>query len=217
MHDDPIAPSSSFDWDSAYARLAKVAARIAEIDNPSAPGLEKLFRERAVKYAASSAVSAESDYIETIAFAVDESRFAAQATDCAVVIPLDEMARLPGVPSFYLGLVTHRGAVFPVIDIRPLLGVRHRHGAEESLRYAILITRGEYAIGLAASEIRGMTKIPVEQIAASSPETGPGFHAVSGIGPDSTLIIDIDSLLRDARLTVDDMPVISSGHEGGSK
>lgn len=217
MHDDPIAPSSSFDWDAAYARLAKAAARIAEIDNPSAPGLEKLFRKRAVKYAVPPVPSVEPDYMETIAFTVDENRFAVQATDCAVVIPLDEMARLPGVPSFYLGLVTHRGAVFPVIDIRPLLGVRHRHGTEETSQYAILVTLGEYAIGLAASEIHGMTKIPIEQIAASSPETGSGFHAVSGIGPNSTLIIDIDSLLRDARLIVDDMPVISSGHEGGSK
>lgn len=217
MHDDLIAPGSSFDWDAAYARLARVAARVAEIDNPSASGLEKVFRERSARYAGSPTALAEPPYIEAITFIAGESRFAIHATECTVVIPIDEMARLPGVPSFYLGLVSHRGAVYPVIDIRPLLGVRCRHGEDESVRYAILISQGEFALGLAAWEIRGMTKIPVDQIAAGNTEMGSGLHAISGIAPESTLIIDIDSLLRDARLIVDDMPVISSGHEGGKK
>ena len=214
MHDDPIMPGSSFDWNAAYARLARAAARVAEIENPSTAGLEKAFRDRSVKYAASSAAPVEPDYIEAIVFTIGHRHFAMAATDCAVVIPIDEMARLPGVPSFYLGLVTHRGAVFPVVDIRPLLGLRHRHEDDENLRYAILVTSGKFALGLAAGEIRGMTKIPLDQITAC---TESGLHAVSGIGPDSSLIIDIESFLHDARLIVDDMPAISSGHEGGSK
>jgi chemotaxis signal transduction protein len=220
MHDDRILPGPRFDWSAAYARLEQVAARLEEIENPSPASLERIFRERSAKYAASRSTIAESSYREVITFSVGDSRFAILATDCSVVASMTELTRLPGVPSFYLGLLHHRGTIFPIIDVRPLLSGKRIHrgdGQEDgAARYAVLATHGQFSIGFAAWEIGGMTRFPLDQIALNT-RTDSGAHAISGIGPNATMIIDVDQLLRDARLTVDDMPIITSGNEGERK
>jgi chemotaxis signal transduction protein len=123
------------------------------------------------------------------------------------VAPLTNLTTLPGIPSFYLGLISHRGSIFPIVDPRPLLGIKRE--AIFTPHYAVIV-RGEHgAIGLAADSIQGITRFRSDEVAAIAEETSR-FRAVRGVGPNDTMIIDSARLVQDARLLVDDQPMIAA-------
>ena len=50
------------------------------------------------------------------------SRYTVSMTVVAEVIALPPVTRIPGSPTFLVGVANWRGRMLPVIDVRPLLG-----------------------------------------------------------------------------------------------
>jgi chemotaxis signal transduction protein len=202
-----------FDWQGAYARLARVQEKLDASEHPLEADVARLLRQRAADYARPPSVDANPELLDVIEFEVNDARFAITLDSGAAAASLAGLTILPGVPPFYLGLLSYRGAVFPVIDIRMLLG-RSRE-SDKDMRYAVLMRNAHGAIGLAATEILGITQFRSDRIALSS-EKAVDNRAILGIGPNSTTIIDATRLLQDMRLMVDDQPEVAvrSGGEG---
>lgn len=194
-----------FDWQAAYARLDRVLDRLESAANPSPQRIQEVLRERALRYAAARRSDAAESFVEVIGFAIGEDRFAVELEQGAAVAALSNLTGIPGLPAFYLGLISHRGVIFPVIDPRPLLGVNHDAGFEAN--YAVLTRSGDGAIGLAASAIQGIGRYRDREVATAGEETSR-LRAVRGIASDGTTIIDAARLLQDVRLLVDDQPAI---------
>jgi chemotaxis signal transduction protein len=204
---DPTAEARRFDWQGAHARLERTLEKLEAAANPSPAQVRQVLRERAQRYASQRRAEAAETFTEVVGFSIGEDRFAIEIGHGAAVTPLTNLTSLPGIPSFYLGLISHRGHVFPVIDPRPLLGIkRDDRGA---VHYAVLVRGERSAIGLAAAEIQGVTRFRTGEIAAIAAETAR-LRAVQGVGPRDTMIIDCASLMQDARLLVDDQPVIAA-------
>jgi chemotaxis signal transduction protein len=195
----------TFDWVGAQARLNRVLEKLDAVENPPREKIDEVLRKRATRYAAMRRSTATESFIEVIGFSIGEDRFAIGLGEGFAVAPLTNLTTLPGVPSFYLGLVSHRGSIFPVIDPRPLLSVKRDAACKP--HYAVLMRGETGAIGLAAEEIQGITRFRAKDVAAISEETAR-FRAVRGMGPQDTLIIDSTHLLQDARLLVDDQPAL---------
>jgi purine-binding chemotaxis protein CheW len=202
---------SRFDWEAAYRRIERVQQALEAAEHPDPQRIAAVLRERAQSYAKSTARVGEEATIETIAFEVEGERFAIEIGGGAAAATLNGLTELPGLPPFYLGLIGHRGQVYPVIDVRTLMG--RPRGESRSLRYAVLVRSGRAALGLAASEILGIQRHPAGEIATIRDE-GTRHHALIGIGPDSTAIFDTARLLQDNRLLVDDQPGIAGRNEG---
>jgi chemotaxis signal transduction protein len=202
-----------FDWQGAYARLANVQAKLDASERPLEDEVARLLRQRAADYALRPTEDSKPEFLDVIEFAIDEARFAIALESGAAAASLTGMTMLPGVPPFYLGLLSYRGAVFPIIDVRRLIG--RSAGSEKDMRHAVLLRNEHGAVGLAATEILGITQFRSDRIALSS-EKAPDNRAVLGIGPNLTTIIDATRLLQDMRLVVDDQPevAIRSGGEG---
>jgi chemotaxis signal transduction protein len=196
-----------FDWQVAFARLNRVLDKLESAANPPPERIREVLRERALRYAAPRQSNASEPLIEVIGFSIGEDRLAIELEQGAAVATLSNLTHLPGVPAFYLGLISHRGVIFPVIDPRSLLGAKR----DASLRanYAVLVRGDEGAIGLAAEEIQGIGRYRSAEIAAIVEETSR-FRAVRGIAPQGTMVIDAARLLKDARLLVDDQPIIAN-------
>jgi purine-binding chemotaxis protein CheW len=78
--------------------------------------------------------------------------FAVDVSDAREVVLLETTTTVPGAPPSVLGVMTLRGNVLPVVEIRPLLGLPARTGSDRALvladgdrRAAVLI---ETVIGL---------------------------------------------------------------------
>jgi chemotaxis signal transduction protein len=203
----PTAEAAHFDWTGAHARLARALEKLETAANPTPAQIQEVLRERARRYAAARRTRVAQSFTEVVGFSIGEDRFAIEIGQGAAVTPLNNLTTLPGIPSFYLGLISHRGHIFPVIDPRPLLGVKRTGGC--AAHYAVLVRGERSAIGLAAEEIQGVTRFRADEIAAVDSETAR-FRAVQGVGPRDTMIIDCAILMQDARLLVDDQPLIAA-------
>jgi purine-binding chemotaxis protein CheW len=208
---DDEATKHRFDWQAAYRRFERIQQALEAAEHPDQERITAVLRERARRYAKDTARAGEEAVLEIIAFEVDGERFAIEIGGGAAATSLGGLTAVPGLPSYYLGLISHRGQVFPVIDLRTLMGRPRRQG--KSLRYAVLTRSGRATLGLAASEILGIQRCPAGRIAALRDEASR-HHALIGIGPDSTAIFDTARLLQDNRLLVDDQPGIAARNQG---
>jgi purine-binding chemotaxis protein CheW len=203
-----------FDWAAAYQRLDAIRVRLDAADNPSPEAVRRALRQRAAQYARQTAAVTEHEYLDVIAFEIASDRFAIEVDNSRAAIPLAGLTAVPGLPVFYLGLVGHRGGVIPVIDIRGLIGMADRN--REDMRFALVIHGKRGTLGLAATQVNGITRFRADEVASAEDESARK-RALIGMAPDGTVIIDAERLLQDARLVVDDQPIVFTRNEGDGR
>lgn len=204
------AKERTFDWPAAYERLNRAVAKLEAAENPSLEQVQRVLRERAERQAERAELD-KVQAVDVIAFDLEEYRLAITLDEGTAAISLSGLIPLPGVPAFYLGLLSHRGQVYPIIDVRPLLGAQL--GDASRLGYAVLCHSGHGAIGFAATSVLGITKLPVNRIAVGAADALRS-KAISGLGADSRIVIDVVQFLENARLLVDDQPALAAREEG---
>lgn len=203
----------NFDWEAAFRRLEAVERQIAATVAPSASEVDRILSERARKYALPPSAKDEGHRLDIVGFSIGDDRYAVPLALGSAAAPLGSVTFVPGLPPFYLGLLNYRGGVFPVIDIRPLIG-RPRDRAVP-LAQAVLIRAGQSALALAATELTGIDSLPEREIALSDDEAATR-RAIHGIGPGGMMILDAARLLQDIRLLVNEQPDIAI-HISGEK
>jgi purine-binding chemotaxis protein CheW len=161
--------------------------------------LQQLLHARAVALAAPRVVAPVAEVLELIVFRAGTERYAIDAVEADEAIEINDVTPLPGVPPFYRGLIVEQGVVYPLIDIRALVGAP----AAEPLApaHAILFT-GERTIAIAAETVESFVRIETASIGA--PAKGAHAPAIRGVTADGITLLDIHLLLADARLVVDD-------------
>ena len=168
----------SLDWEGAHARLRAAQERLDAIDQEIGD-FETLLHARsdAIAAALSRPRAAGAD---RVVFSVGAGRYALEATAIAEVIDVGRLTPLPGVPAFYRGVLSHRGIVYPLLDIRPFVGTPV--DAQAAFAYALLLTSPAATVALGADAIDGIE---------------------SGALPAGVTALDLGALLADARLIVD--------------
>jgi purine-binding chemotaxis protein CheW len=161
--------------------------------------LQQLLHARAVALAAPRVVVPPAEVLELIVFRAGAERYAIDAVEADEAIEVNDVTPLPGVPPFYRGLIVEQGVVYPLIDIRALVGAP----ATEPLApaHAILFS-GERTIAIAAETVESFVRIETASIGA--PADGAHAPAIRGVTADGITLLDIHLLLADARLVVDD-------------
>jgi purine-binding chemotaxis protein CheW len=162
--------------------------------------LQALLRARAVALAAPRAVAPAAELLELIVFRAGAERYAIDAVVADEAIEVAEITSLPGVPSFYRGLIVEQGVIYPLIDIRPLVGAPVPDALV--LKHAILFS-GERTIGIGAETVESFVRIETTSI-APAPSDRPHSPAVRGVTGNGIMLLDIHLLLADARLVIDD-------------
>jgi purine-binding chemotaxis protein CheW len=151
---------------------------------------------------AAEEIEPPADLAELVVFRLGSQRYAIAAVDVLEVIPLSQITALPGGPAFYLGFVSHRGIIYPLIDIRSLVGGTPDEIASPS--HAILFRSEAYAVALVADAVE-FIQIDTTTVANAPPrddlEAAP---AICGVTADAIVVLDVRVLLADARLVLDD-------------
>jgi chemotaxis signal transduction protein len=197
-----LAHHDRIDWQAARARLDAAQAALLAIDEPSDETLRDVLHARAVALAVPRAVAAAVEIVELIVFRLGGLRYAIGARDALESITIAEMTALPGVPNFYRGLISHRGLIYPLVDIRPLLGETVDDGAAPA--QAILFSSDSCAAALAADTVEGFVRIDAATIVAGSGDDAEQNAAIRGVTADAIVVLDVWLLLADARLVLDD-------------
>jgi purine-binding chemotaxis protein CheW len=171
-------------------------------DEASEAMLREVLHARAIALALPRSAEPPADIVELIVFQLGGLRYAIEARDALESIAVAEATALPGVPNFYRGLISHRGLIYPLVDIRPLLG--ETLDLATAPAQAILFASDACAAAIAADSVEGFTRIDTATIAAGTSDDAEGAAAIRGVTPDAIVVLDIWVLLSDARLVLDD-------------
>jgi chemotaxis signal transduction protein len=211
MRGPPLAGRSSnvaahrapLDWERAKARLAAAEEAVLAIDEPGADALRTVLRARATMLAAPKAPDPPADTADFVVFRLGGRRYAIDAVAALEAIELSEVTALPGVPGFYRGLISHRGIIYPLVDIGPLLAGERSEAAAASA--AILFVSDACTVAIGADAIESFVRIDAASIATVSPggDIEPAA-AIRGITANAIVVLDVWVLLADARLVLDD-------------
>lgn len=125
------------------------------------------------------------------------SRYTVSMTDVAEVIALPPVTRIPGSPTFLVGVANWRGRMLPVIDIRPLLGAPLLPLASSAR--LVVVQAEALTAGLVAEAVPGVYDVSLLD-AAAPPQTLPADAAriVCGQVSDAQgpiAVLDVHALL----------------------
>jgi purine-binding chemotaxis protein CheW len=170
--------------------------------------LHRILRERARAMAAPPPAEASAHFVDLVVFRIAERRFAIDAVEAREAIALTAVTALPGVPSFYRGLISHQGTLYPLVDIRPLI-----NGAftlEAAPVQAILIASEDATIAICADVVESLVRIDAATIAEARPaDDASALTLIRGVTSDGIMVLNVPRLLADARLVVDEGRAIS--------
>jgi purine-binding chemotaxis protein CheW len=117
------------------------------------------------------------------------------------VQPLGDVTPVPCTPSFVVGIINIRGAIYSVIDIREFFGVPKQEVS--NLTKVILVNAAGLLVGILADDVSGAKSIPLAEIKPPLDSRGNGKEEyIQGVTKDMLIILDLEALLRDERIIV---------------
>ena len=172
---------------------------IGQIDDDAK---KRILRERAKKLSQKrSAEDSDAEFLQVIEFKLSQERYAAQVNYVREVFPLKDVTPIPCTPSFVLGIMNVRGQVVSVLDIRSFFDLPAQANTEHSK--VLIVGKDDIECGILTDEIIGEKRIPLEMIHTDGHLLhGAWEDCIMGVTPDRLIVIGMDKLLSDEKLTV---------------
>lgn len=185
-------PGRQIDWEAVWKSLNwDDEQRQQSVD-------QERLRQRAHHYAApvkEQAVIAE-DARLALTFDLGEERYGIDVIHVRGIRALGTIARVPGAPLFYQGVINVRGRIITVLDLRNFFQIPHPEDATAPSE-VIIVQVGKLELALLAHQVIGVDSIPAS--AVKPVDHMPYAH---GLTSDKIVLLDIAQLFRDERLIV---------------
>src|SRR5262245_533289 len=153
--------TAGIDWGNVYQRLEKAEAALEECWQPSEERQQHLLKERALRIAKSrgAALSEQTEAsFPVIEFRLAEERYAIEAEYVKEVFAPKDLTLVPCTPFFVAGIISIRGQIVSVIDLRKFFGLRV-NGLTNLNKVVVLRGLG-LELGILADEIIGERNLP---------------------------------------------------------
>lgn len=110
---------------------------------------------------AGAAPGAESQ-VELLGFMLSNEEYALDILEVKEIVRLQPITAVPRSPAWLKGIVTLRGVIVPIFDLRSRLGLAEiEHGADTRI---VVVYRGEEFAGLIVDSITQVMRLPVESV-----------------------------------------------------
>lgn len=132
-----------------------------------------------------------------VTFELDDATYGIGVTQVREVLPMTEIASVPGAPSYVMGIINLRGNVLTVIDTRMRFGLPTRE--PEAATRIVVVETGSQVAGILVDGVTEVTCIQDSEI-----DTAPGIgnedsaryiHGVIRRGDDLLILVDVGRLL----------------------
>jgi purine-binding chemotaxis protein CheW len=199
-------PGHVIDWQEVRERLGRVAHATECAQRLSPVQAKARMDERARRLAEPHVNPAHAaEALSVVTFALHRERYAVEARYVREIVRWVEPARVPGAPTFLLGVVNLRGELLPVVDLRAMFDVAV--AAPTALSRTIVLGRERAELGVLADAVHEVTALTGEEVLPT-----PAFTAVvgraylRGVTADSLIVLDAEAVLSDERLFFDHRP-----------
>ena len=164
--------------------------------------IDRILEERARALARVPATETAANEIELVVLALGPERYGVDILLVQSIQPLPGLARLPGLPPFWAGLVNLRGRLYPVLNLHRYLALT---GQPAESGKVVVVASGGLSVALWVDDVLEIQRVAPDQIGppladpATVAQRGPG---VRGVTPDLLVVLDLDVLLGDPRLVI---------------
>lgn len=112
--------------------------------------------------AAPGSVPGDGDQIELLGFMLSDEQYALDILEIKEIVRLHAITMVPRSPPWLKGIVTLRGVIVPIFDLRSRLGLAQiDYGPETRI---VIVYRGDEYAGLIVDSITQVMRLPVEAI-----------------------------------------------------
>ncbi len=102
------------------------------------------------------------DQIEMLGFMLSDEQYALDILEVKEIVRLHAITMVPRSPPWLKGIVTLRGVIVPIFDLRSRLGLaQSEYGPETRI---VVVYRGEELAGLIVDRITQVMRLPIEAI-----------------------------------------------------
>ena len=157
-------------------------------------------RARALAQEEETAAAPE-NYLEVLEFSLAYERYALETSFVREVYHLKEFTPLPCTPPFILGIISVRGQILAVIDLKRFFNLPDKGLSD--LNKVIILRRGGLEVGLLADAVSGVHAIPLSEVQAPLPTLeGISPDYLKGVTRDALIILEAEKILADPKLIV---------------
>ena len=145
--------------------------------------------------------AAPENYLEVLEFSLAYERYALETSFVREVYHLREFTPLPCTPPFILGIISVRGQILTVIDLKRFFGLPEKGLSD--LNKVIILRRGGLEVGLLADAVIGVRTVPLPEVQAPLPTLeGISPDYLKGMTRDALIVLDAEKILADPKLIV---------------
>jgi purine-binding chemotaxis protein CheW len=187
-------------WDELYAILNETAEILNQKDVLSGDTLE----QRTLQLARGSADSDVSrNTLRFLTFLLGEEHYGWPVGRVRAIARIGKITPVPSAPIYYRGVISLRGQVLSVMDLRAYLGLPTLdRKADSGSDFMIVIDGAGLEIGVLASEVYDVVTISLDALAPAS-SAGLDAELVVGVTTDGLTLLDAETLLRRERSRID--------------
>lgn len=174
----------------------------AETQSLTAADRKSVLRERAWELAhRQEDDSPVEECIQAIEFMLGDERYAMDVRFISEVYPVKDIASIPCTPSFVLGVVSVRGEVLSIVDVREFFSLPKKEitGASKIL----VLSNGKMKLGILADSVVGQSRVPIHEIQDHMPGTGgTRVEYVRGVTKERLVVVEAEKFLTDETVVV---------------
>ncbi len=164
----------------------------------------RILKERAKLLAKERPVAPDSnEFLHVLEFELADEHYALEMIYIREVFPIKDLARLPCVPSFVLGVINVRGQILSIIDIKKFFDLPEKGLA--SLPKAIILHSSEMEFAVYAENVTGVRSIPLKDIQPALPTlTDIRAQYLKGVTEERLIILDASAILTDKNIVINE-------------
>ncbi|WP_017942254.1 MULTISPECIES: chemotaxis protein CheW [unclassified Thioalkalivibrio] len=142
---------------------------------------------------------AKADTAPYVTFSLADETYAIDVLQVQEVLKVTEIAPVPGVPDYILGIINLRGNVVTVIDARRRMGLEDRESDEASR--IVIIDVDNQNVGILVDSVSEVVRISPDSV-EPAPEVGNDdssrfIQGVTSTEEGLTILVDLNKLLSD--------------------
>ena len=179
--------NARLDWRLVNARLALAEHAMERVSQPSPERIAQAYRERAIRLAIAPVCRSAASSEPVMVFRLGGARYSIELEHVAEVIPLPAVTPVPGAPKHIAGVISVRGEVRPLMDLKALLGIP---GGEANPGYGLLLNKPSPGLGLQVDVLEG-----VGHFARENAEPVDISRFVTGRTTGAGMLLSVDAVL----------------------
>ena len=139
----------------------------------------------------------EGERTQWVTFSLEDEIYGIDVMRVQEVLPLSEIAPVPGAPPYVLGIINLRGNVVTVIDTRMRFGLPARE--PDNASRIVVIEAGDQVAGILVDSVAEVINVSESEVDTApnvgNEESSRYIHGVVSRGEQLLILVDVDKLL----------------------